>query len=84
MSEISNGVWFDSKANKVVESEPEEGVQLIAPGKEVTPLDQLTVQQYRDIESGVPSAVGTVGTHGTIDGATPAEETAEPKRSAKK
>lgn len=32
-----NGVWVDTKTGKVVESQPEEGIQLVAPGATVTP-----------------------------------------------
>jgi hypothetical protein len=30
------GIWVDTKTGKVVETQPEEGVQLVAPGGEVT------------------------------------------------
>lgn len=41
-----NGVWFDTKAGKVVKSQPEEGVQLTAPGVETTPDDQRLIDLY--------------------------------------
>jgi hypothetical protein len=44
MAEAKNtGTWIDNKTGKVVTSQPEEGVQLIAPGVEVTPDDQRAV-----------------------------------------
>lgn len=33
------GAWFDTKANKVVDARPEEGVQLISPDVEPTPAE---------------------------------------------
>lgn len=47
------GVWFDTKAGKVVESQPEEGVVLLAPGVEPTPDDERRVAAYK---AGVPAA----------------------------
>lgn len=43
----SKGVWFDTATAKVVESQPEQGVQLIAPGVEATPDDDRRVEVYR-------------------------------------
>ena len=43
----SKGVWFDTKTGKVVESQPEEGVQLVAPGVEASPDDQKRVDTYK-------------------------------------
>lgn len=43
----SKGVWFDTKAGKVVESQPEEGVQLVAPGVDATPDEQARVDAYK-------------------------------------
>jgi hypothetical protein len=43
----SKGVWFDTKAGKVVESQPEEGVQLVAPGVEATAAEQAAVDSYK-------------------------------------
>lgn len=60
------GVFFDTKSNKVVNSMPEEGVQIVAPGGEITVEVQKDIDRYKDIENGVERPVGTVGTKGTI------------------
>ena len=46
----SKGVWLDTKTGKVVESQPEEGVQLIAPGVEATPDEQARVDALKTPE----------------------------------
>lgn len=43
-----SGVFFDTKTNKVVNSQPEEGVQLVAPGQEITPDRQAEIDLYND------------------------------------
>lgn len=48
MAEISNGVWFDTKTNTVVDSAPEEGVQIVAPGQEMTPTLEADVKRYSE------------------------------------
>lgn len=40
---MSDGTWIDTKTGKVVTSQPEEGVQLHAPGTEVTPDVQAAI-----------------------------------------
>lgn len=55
----SKGVWLDTKTNKVVESQPEEGVQLVAPGVEATPDELARVELYK---AGVPAEPKTVTT----------------------
>lgn len=52
MAESKNGVFFDTKANKVVESEPEEGVQIVAPGAEITADLQADIDRYKDAAAG--------------------------------
>lgn len=42
-----NGVWIDSKTNKVVQSRPEEGVQLVAPGDTITPEVQQLIDNAK-------------------------------------
>lgn len=42
----TGGVWFDTKADKVVKAQPEEGVLLSAPGAEVTPDEQRLIDAY--------------------------------------
>lgn len=54
---VSKGVWLDTKSGKVVESQPEEGVVLVAPGTESTPDAERLVAQYR---SGGTSEAKTV------------------------
>lgn len=43
----SKGVWLDTKTGKVVEAQPEEGVQLVAPGVEATPGELAVVERYK-------------------------------------
>lgn len=44
------GVWFDTKARKVVKSQPEEGIQLAAPGAELTANVNATIKQYETVD----------------------------------
>lgn len=55
----SKGVWFDTKSGKVVESQPEEGVQLVAPGTEFTPDAERLVEVYRSGGKPEPKTVTT-------------------------
>lgn len=57
-----NGVFYDTKNNKVVESQPEEGVQILAPGGEVTKAVEDDIQRYKDLEQGVVREPETVTT----------------------
>lgn len=41
-----SGVWYDTKSEKVVKSQPEEGIQLSAPGAEPTPDEQRRIDVY--------------------------------------
>lgn len=41
------GVWIDSRTGKIVESEPEEGVQLAAPGQVVDPTTAAQIEALR-------------------------------------
>lgn len=70
---ISTGVWFDLKSQQVVDSPPEEGVQIVAPGAEETPALLAEVQRYRDMADGV-SRVDTITTTG-MSGAASVGET---------
>lgn len=56
---VSKGVWFDTKAGKVVESQPEEGVQLVAPGTESTPDAERLIESYRSGGTSEPKTVTT-------------------------
>lgn len=63
MAETSkSGVFFDTQNNKVVNSQPVEGVQIVAPGGEITPTVQADIDRYTDVENGVESAPATVTT----------------------
>jgi len=53
------GVWFDTKAGKVVESQPAEGVQLVAPGIEASDADLALVDRYKEGGSAEPATVTT-------------------------
>lgn len=48
MAEISNGKWFDTRTNTVVDSAPEEGVQIVAPGQEMTAALEADVKRYEE------------------------------------
>lgn len=58
----SKGVWVDAKTGKVVESQPEEGVQIVAPGVEPTPADLAAVEAAKVAASGEKSEAKTVTT----------------------
>lgn len=63
MGDISkDGVFFDTKNQKVVEKQPEEGVQLVASGGEVTDEVQADIDRWKDVENGVVSEPETVTT----------------------
>lgn len=52
MSETSkSGVWIDTKSDKIVESQPEEGIQLVAPGGPVTPEIAKRIERERAARS---------------------------------
>lgn len=53
MADSKNGVFYDSQNNKVVNSEPEEGIQIVAPGQEITPALQEDIDRYQDLADGV-------------------------------
>lgn len=42
-----SGIWVDSTTGKVVESEPEQGFQMVPKGGEITPLVQSQLDQLR-------------------------------------
>ncbi len=42
-----SGVWVDTRTNKVVHSQPEEGRQLVVPGGEITPAVQQVIDADR-------------------------------------
>lgn len=57
-----NGVYFDTKAGKVVEKQPEEGIQLVAPGGEITAAVQARIDNYNAAASGDTAVPQTVTT----------------------
>lgn len=57
-----SGVWFDTKADKVVKSQPEEGIQLVAPGAEPTPDEQRRVDVYSGNADDADATVTTKST----------------------
>jgi len=42
-----SGVWIDTKTGRVVESQPEHGVQLVPPGGVITPEVAKTIADAR-------------------------------------
>lgn len=50
MASSKSGKWFDTKARKVVSTEPEEGILLAAPGVEITPDVQATIDSYESVD----------------------------------
>jgi hypothetical protein len=53
--EISaTGVFWDSQAQQVVESQPTEGIQLCAPGSELTKTVKDDIDRWREVESAKP------------------------------
>lgn len=81
--EISSGVWWDLKTEKVVESAPEEGIQLIAPGSVVTPAHRAAVDRYREIERPSSDDDAQPVETATDDGSENAVSTDSVKRKAK-
>jgi len=71
MADSKNGVWFDTKAGKVVNSEPEEGVQLVAPGQEVTAAAQATIDRYKADADGTGTVERAVSTESVETATTP-------------
>jgi hypothetical protein len=43
-----NGVYVDTQTGKVVRKEPEQGIQLVAPGGEITDAVQAAIDRYED------------------------------------
>jgi hypothetical protein len=55
MTEISKtGKWVDNETGQVVDSEPENGKQLVAPGGEVTPQVQAAIEAAEAAAPDVP------------------------------
>lgn len=56
----NKGSWLDTKSNKIVSSQPEEGIQLLAPGAEHTPADLAHVEAVKASLAPEPAAPKTV------------------------
>jgi hypothetical protein len=67
-----SGVYFDTKNRKVVESQPEEGIQILAPGDEITEASKADVARWREAEDGAPTP--PVAKAVTTDAAAPARK----------
>lgn len=81
MADISqSGVFFDTKANKVVNSQPEEGVQIVAPGGELTATAEAEIARWREVESGNPQPVAEAV---TTEAAGSGETADKPSRSTR-
>jgi hypothetical protein len=87
MTETSkNGVFFDTKNQKVVKTQPEEGIQIVAPGGEITPSVQADIDRFTDAQNGTPSTPKTIGTQGSIETAAdeaPVEAAADTRKTGK-
>ena len=55
----NGGVWFDTKTEKVVTSQPEEGVQLTSPNTETTPDEERVIDLYKNPDSDGDKTVTT-------------------------
>lgn len=71
--------YFDTKTNKVVTKQPEEGIQIVADGAEMTPALEAEIERYKAWERGDD----TVGTVTTATIATPENAAEKPARSRK-
>jgi hypothetical protein len=69
------GVFIDTKTGQVVDSQPEEGVQLVAPGTEITPAAQRAIDDARTAAAGGVSApdVVTAEPDGSVSSDAPVE-----------
>lgn len=47
-SVCTTGLWVDTKTGQVVESRPEEGIQLCPPGGELSPDVKLNIDMARE------------------------------------
>lgn len=57
-----SGVFFDTKNQKVVNSPPEEGIQLVAPGGEITDDVQADIDRWTKVEKGEVDEPQTITT----------------------
>ncbi len=85
----NDGVYIDTRTGKVVESQPEEGIQLVPPGGEITKSRQAVIDRYKEAAAGTESAPKTVTTRrAPLEEATALDDTesavTKAPRSAKK
>lgn len=95
MAEISkSGKWVDTKTGQVVDSQPEEGIQLVPAGGVVTPEVEFSIKQAEDAapavsdqapEAGRTAAdeVETADEDDDVETATVESKTASRRRSSK-
>lgn len=51
MAEVSKtGVWIDTRTGKTVSKQPEEGIQLVAPGGEIDARTQAALDAAKAVE----------------------------------
>lgn len=55
-----SGAWIDTKTGKVVAKQPEEGVQLIAPGTEPTDAQRAYVEEVKAAVADGPAEAKSV------------------------
>lgn len=71
-----NGVWIDTKTDKVVDDQPEEGIQLVAPGGVITPATAKQIEALRN----PPKTPSTVDLSMTTEATVAAEATVAGRR----
>jgi hypothetical protein len=78
-----SGVFIDTKTGKVTESQPEEGIQLVAPGSPVTPDAQRAIDNAKAAAGAGATDVVDLSAKDAEQGSTaPASVPAEPTRTA--
>lgn len=61
MATSKSGVFYDSQANKVVETRPAEGIQIVPPGDD--PADFADdIERWKNVAAGVETEPATVTT----------------------
>lgn len=75
MPEISEtGVFVDSKTGQIVHSQPEEGVQLVPPGSEITPAMKDAIKAAELVAAGGGEVANAVTTSDVEHTTTEADE----------
>lgn len=60
-----SGKWVDSKTGKVVDKQPEEGIQLVAEGTPITPDVKAAIEAAETAAEGSAPVERTVSTKAT-------------------